>query len=216
MKRLIVLMCVLLTVSACRGQKKFSADAGECGDQIGPQITTSKTPTLTGHAGSIRMYGTLEFNRSEQDAKAKDCHVVYRLFVSTANNAFAEAYRLAWDTEDGEIAGIDLIGFSPNGLKAAANFWLAAGDGQENRPTIYDLRTHRALFRSLEQKLSDRIHRSCDGSYYESVDSVTDEGAVIISVPRVQDCVDGGLWLFDPGTGSLKQIRKNSGRKPVE
>jgi hypothetical protein len=52
--------------------------------------------------------------------------------------------QFAWDTEEGEIAGIDLIALSKDRSKFAANFWLAEGDWQEHRAVVYDLSTQQA------------------------------------------------------------------------
>jgi hypothetical protein len=163
------------------------------------------------------MYGILEFRHNETDAKANHCHVIYRLLVSSGNGAFVEAHRLVWDTEEGEIAGIDLIGFSPDGSKAAANLWLAAGDGVVNRPVVYDMKTKTAIFAVMPDVEDKRVpQESCDDDPYESLDSVTDAGTIIVSVPAIEGCADGGLWSFDPKAVVWKRIRLYSGRKPIK
>jgi hypothetical protein len=154
------------------------------------------------------MYGLMEFRHDKEDAQAKRCHVTYRLFVSRGGSKFAEARNLAWDTEEGQIAGIDLIGFSSDGSKLAADFWLAEGDGQEHRPVVYDSITSRVLYRPLE----DRIQRSLEGCYQaEHFIGVTNQGEAIFTVPPsdyVDSCGDKGVWHLNLQTGQVKQVKK--------
>ena len=210
---LLVTLGLLLAVGTGSAQSRYSADTGECGTQVSSSVSTFKTSVRSASPSNVRMYGVLDFRHNHQDAREKHCHVVYHLFVSSKGRPFREAYRLPWDTEQGEIAGIDLIGFSPNRNKAAANFLLAEGDGQVNRAVVYDFQTKTAKFSEIPQVEDRRPTRNtCDYGPYESLDSVNNAGFILISVPPYEGCADGGLWLFDPRTASVKQIRLNSGR----
>jgi hypothetical protein len=216
-KKVAALIYLTLATSVCFAQHKLSADTAECGGEVSPAVATSKTAVLSSHTASARMYGAIIFRHNQQDAKAKHCHVVYRLFVATGKGAFTQVHQFEWDTESGEIAGIDLIGFSPDGSKAAANFWLAEGDGQQNRPVVYDLKTKTIISAEMPAVQDRRApSKTCDDDPYESLDNVTNAGIVTVSVPAIEGCADGGLWSFDPRTGAMKLLRKNSGRKPIQ
>ncbi len=142
--------CIILSASACPAQNKFAIDTGECGGDIGARVATSKTAIRMSRNGELRAYGLVEYRHNAEDAKAKHCHVQYRLFVARRDGKFAEVQSVGWDTEDGEIAGLDLIGYSPDSTKLAADFWLAEGDGQTHRPVIYDVSTGKATYRPLD------------------------------------------------------------------
>jgi len=214
--RILGLFFVAAYVSVAFAQSNFAVDSGECQGTAVAGKTVLKTPVRSDTAGKLKTYGRLEFNNYEDGSGQTHCHVVYELFFSKGTRPFKKVHRLEWETEPGEIAGIDLIGFSPDGTKTAANYWLAQGDWVENRAVIYDVPSGKAIFRSLEDKLYRLLDRRCDGSYWENVESVTNEGKILISVPRESDCIDGGLWEFDPKTGTLGLLKKNSGRKPIE
>ena len=193
-QELIVTLGFLLLVGNGSAQSRYSADTGECGGEVSSSVSTFKTSVRSASQGNVRMYGVLEFRHNHEDAQQKHCHVLYRLFVSVKGRPFREAYRLPWDTEEGEIAGIDLIGFSPNRNKAAANFLLAEGDGQVNRAVIYDFQTKTAKFSEIPQVEDRRPARNtCDYGPYESLDSVNDAGFILVSVPPYEGCADGGL-----------------------
>jgi hypothetical protein len=208
-----ILVYVLLAASPCFGEHKFSTDTGECGGDIRMQSTSSKTAIRTSQSGRLRMYGVVEFRHDEDDAKAKHCHVTYRLFVAKAGSKFAEVQKLVWDTEEGEIAGIDLIGFSSDGSKLAADFWLAEGDGQEHRPVVYDAATSEVLYRPLEDRIQQKID-SCD--QVEHFVGVTNHGEAVFTVPPSiyddsDNCGDKGVWQFNLVTGQVKRVQRISG-----
>ncbi len=158
------------------------------------------------------MYGLVEFRHDSEIAKSGHRHVTYRLFVANDGKKFSEVRNLSWDTEEGEIAGINLIGFSPDGSKAAADFWLAEGDGQEHRPVVFDAATSKVLYKPLEDSIQQKI-KSCD--QVEHFVGVTNEGEAIFTVlPNpVEDsesCGDKGVWQFNLQTGRVKQVQRIS------
>jgi hypothetical protein len=157
----------------------------------------------------------MEFRHDKKDATAKHCHVTYRLFVAKGGSKYTEVRSLAWDTEEGEIAGIDLIGFSSDGSKLAADFWLAEGDGQLHRPVIYNAGTLKVLDKPLEDRIQRKIE-SCD--QIEHFVGVTNQGEAVFTVPpSIYDdsdkCGDKGVWHFNLQTGQVKQVKKKSGDK---
>jgi hypothetical protein len=137
------LMLVLCAPISCWAQH-LSVDDGECSAEMPWHDTVSKSPIFSSPSQSFRAYGTITFRRSAESTGKVSCHAVFRLYVAAKSEPFRSAMRFAWDTEEGEIASIDLIGLSKDGSKFAANFWLATGDWQEHRAVVYDLSTQQA------------------------------------------------------------------------
>jgi hypothetical protein len=177
--------------------------------------TIVRSAVFSGSAQTFRSYGTIVFRRSSAPAAKLSCHVVYRLYVATKGEPFHQAMQFAWDTEQGEIAGIDLIGLSKDSSKFAANFWLAKGDWTEHRPVVYDLSTKQATQAALEDKIQKRIH-GCD--QLEDFIAVTNDGEAVFAIPPSTyedspECGDKGLWHFNLKTGDVYQVKKFSDDK---
>jgi hypothetical protein len=207
------LLFLLIVVPCLAAQKHISVDTGECGGEVTTKDTISKSARFTDKVRGLNAYGEVSFRHSTADAAKNQCHVIYRLFVSIQGKPFTSVKQLSWDTEDGEIAGIDLVGLSPDGTKFAANFWLAEGDGQEHRPVIYDLETQQTIYRPLEDKIQKLIN-GCD--QVEDFIGVTDSSEAIFAVPPSDEddspgCGDKGLWRFDLKTGRVYRVAKLSG-----
>jgi hypothetical protein len=207
-----IVVCILLVSLPCLGQQRFSTDTGECGGDARMEGTDSKTSIRTSQSGRLRVYGLMEFRHNEEDAKAGHCHVTYRLFVAKGSGKFVEVRSLAWDTEEGEIAGIDLIGFSSDESKLGADFWLAEGDGQVHRPLVYDARTSKVLYRPLDDRIR-RKTQSCDQT--EHFIGVTNQGEAVFTVPPStyddsDSCGDKGVWHFNLLTGDVKRVQRIS------
>jgi hypothetical protein len=195
-------------------QTKYSVDTGECGGAATARAAVYKTK-MGLHAGTgRRAYGVLEYRRSAEDVKAKRCSVIYRLMVVDGQREVREMKHLIWKTEEGEIAGIDLVGFSPDGSKFVADFWLAEGDGTEHRIALLDLREGSSWFRSLSDviyKRSNNEHVDME-NYYETLDLVRNDGRVWITAHADGGSKRNGVlsrWLFDPMTGSVTKAPKN-------
>jgi hypothetical protein len=211
--RLLALYGTLVAAPLCPAQDKSSTDTGECGGEPSAAVTNSKTAVRTDRENGVRVYGVVQFRRNTEDAVAHRCHVKYELYVARKGAGFAQVRQLSWDTGDGEIAGIDLVGFSPDGSKLAADFWLAAGDGEEHRPVVYDSNTYKVRFRSLGDRIQRKIN-SCD--QIERFVGVTNQGDAIFTVPPSdyddsQECGDKGVWKFDLLTGEVRRIKQFSG-----
>jgi len=194
---------------------RLSVDTGECGGPVSAHITVARSAVLTGGSQASRAYGLISYQRTSADAARKQCHVVYRLFVSNQNHDFGEAKRLEWDTEEGQIAGIDLIGFSSNGGQLAADFWRAEGDSWEHGPVIYNISSKKAVYKPLDDRIQKQIN-GCD--QVEDFVGVTDDGQAIFSVPPSTyedspECGDKGVWHFNLSTGEVRQVAKVSGDK---
>ena len=205
----------LSSLSLVYAENKYSADTGECEGDTSLTVTSLKTPVRVNDSRSVKMVGKLEIRRNAGDATKVSCHVVYHLLVSEANKPFHEVKHVEWDTEEGEIAGINLIGFSPDESKLAADFWLAAGDWVGPRPVVYDLKAHTVSYLTLEDKIQKRIN-SCD--QLEDFIGVTDQGEAIFAVPPSEyddspGCGDKGVWHFNLQTGLVYRVKKISGDK---
>ena len=199
---------LLLAMSAgtAVAEKGRSVQLDDCGENAAATLAILRTAVVASPNGMVRMYGELESVADGAFAATRHCHVVYRLWVGRQGMTYRLAFEKPWDVEEGEIAGIDAIGFSPDGAKAAANFWLAKGDWTEDRPVVADLVSKRAAFRSVGDEVFKQVKRSCDAAYGQHVDSVTNAGDVLISVPAYQNCPAGGTWSFSPASGRLVEV----------
>jgi hypothetical protein len=214
----VVGLSLLLLLAALRcfaAQKHISVDTGECGEDTSAKETVTRSTSFTDKAHGLSAYGILTIRSSSGHSKKNQCHVAYELFVASQGGQFGRVKRLDWDTEAGEIAGIDLIGMSPDGSKFAADFWQAEGDGEEHRPVIYDVSNKQAFDLPLEDKIQKQIH-SCDQN--EDFVGVTNSGEAVLAVPpSVYDdspgCGDKGVWHFDLKTGRAYRVAKVSGDK---
>jgi hypothetical protein len=132
--------------------------------------------------------------------------------VATRSKPFQKIRQLVWDSEAGELSGIDLISLSPDGSKFAADFWLAEGDGEEHRPVVYDITKNKTLYLPLEDRIQKRIH-GCDQN--ESFIGVTDAGEAVFAIPPSHyddspQCGDKGIWRFNLTTGHVYRVAKSS------
>lgn len=201
----------MLLATAARNTR-LSVETDECGDQLSGVPVVLKSPVLSSESGRLRAVGQVSIQR---DTTARRCRADYTLLVSDGKRPFNVVKRFDWSSEVGEIAGIDLVGFSPNGNWLAADFWTAEGDHTEHRPVIYDLATRKASFRSLGSVIQERIH-GCDQE--EDFLGVSDLGEAIFAVPPSiyddsPECGDKGLWHFNLATGKVTQVAKISGDK---
>ena len=209
-----VLACFLLLPTSCLAAR-LEADTGECHDTVPANETEFKSPIFVDSQRSFRAYGTLTSKRLAGSRSEVHCHVVYSLFVAVNNAGYHKVEQFEWDTEEGEIAAIELIGLSRDGSKFAADFMLAEGDGQQSRPVVYDLATGQTIQAALEDKIQKRIH-GCDQN--EDFIGVTDSGEAVFAVPPSDyadtlECGDKGLWHFNLKTGKVYRVKRFSGVK---
>lgn len=205
----------LLSAPLLRAQSTYSVDTGECGGEPILQPSLLKTPVKANKSESVKFYGQLEFRRNAEDAKNRHCHVTVRLMVGLKNEGFQEVKHVDWDTENGEIAGIELVGFSPDESKFAADFWVAEGDGDTHNPVVYDLPSRTNTYRPLGDLIQKRIN-GCDQN--EDFLGVTNAGEAIFAIPPSEysdtpDCGDKGLWHFNLKTGRVYRAKRISGIK---
>jgi len=210
------LVFALTMVPLCSAAVKLpSVDTGECGDDTPATETVLKSPQFANEAHTLKAYGEVSFKRVPKGAAKTGCYFVYRLFVADHGKPFAKVKEIEWETEDGEVAGIDLVGLSPNGTKFAADFWLAEGDGQTHQPVVYDFATGRAIDLPLEDRIQKLIY-GCD--QIEDFVGVTNAGEAVFAIPpSIYDdspgCGDKGLWHFNLTTGRVYRVARISGVK---
>jgi hypothetical protein len=195
--------------------KYISIDTGECGGDVSATKTVVKSEMYGSRAKNFRAYGVIAYWRSEDDAKKHQCHVEYRLYISAHGGEFSLVNSRTWQTEHGEIAGIDLIGESPDGSKFAADTWIAEGDSEGHWPIVYDTVKKQGWNRSLADKIQVRIH-GCDQN--EDFVGVSNTGEAIFAIPpsEYDDSAkygDKGLWHFNLQTGRVYRVRRISGEK---
>lgn len=209
-------LSLVLGVLPCLAASRYiSIDTGECSDDVSAKETVTKSSLFVDKVHVLSSYGQLSFRRSADGTRKNSCHVVYQLFIAVHGEQFSEVKRFAWDSEDGEIAGIDLIGLSPNASKFAADFWLAEGDGEEHRPVIFDVATKQETDLPLEDKIQKLIH-GCDQN--EDFIGVTNTGEAVFAVPpSIYDdspaCGDKGRWHFDLKAGRVYRVARVPGDK---
>jgi len=205
------LKCLVAMTVPCCALVTPQIDTGEC--QVDSKPSVTKSAIVIEKVKHLRVYGQLEFVPTG-DAK-RGCHVVYRLFVAKGTSTYSEIYKMNYQTEVGEIAGIDFVGFSPNHVKLAADLWWTAGDGTVHRPLVYDVATGSVLYKPLDEAIQKKIH-GCD--QVERFAGITDEGLAIFTVPPSiyddsPECGDKGVWHFNLRTGVVTQVAKISNDK---
>jgi hypothetical protein len=204
-----------LTVAICSAQKHIEVDTGECGSDMPIKATATKSAVFNDKVSGIRAYGVVLYQRSTREGAEGHCHVIYKLFAADAGRPFQPLKQIDREMDDGQIAGIELIGLSPDKTKLAANFWIAEGDSQLHVPVVYDRSTKSASYLALEDRIQKRIH-GCD--QVEDFIGVTNTGEAVFTIPpsRYSDtpeCGDKGVWRFNLKTGRVYQVAKISGDK---
>jgi hypothetical protein len=212
-QRSLILALFVVTPLIARASKP-SVATGDCdGEAPSEKVTVSKSAIFTDIQHQIRAYGQVSYRHNKADLAEKHCHVLYALFVSRSGRHYTMVKELVLNSDQGEIAGIDIVGSSPDGNQLAADFWWAQGDAVGHGPVVYDLSSEKALYRPLETRIQDRIH-GCDQN--EDFIGVTNDGKAIFAVPpsiydHSPECGDKGIWDFDLKTGTVKQAAKFSG-----
>jgi hypothetical protein len=209
------LLVVLLSfvALASHAQARFSIGSGECDEISEGHPVSLKTAIRTTQSERLRAYGELLVTRIA--GKKETCRATYRLYVSHQGAPFQKVSQIERTIEGAQLAGIDLIGFSPDRSKVGANFWEAEGDWQGQGPVVFDANSGTASYRDLGQRIQERVH-GCDQS--DDFLGVTNDGQAVFAVPPSiyddsPDCGDKGMWNFNLKTGALSRVAKTSGVK---
>jgi hypothetical protein len=215
-KQICVLISCLLFCFAhlqVRAQSKFSIGSGECDEVAAAHPVILQTAIRTTQSGSLKAYGKLTVTRLPK--KKESCQALYSLYVSTPGQPFSEVKHVEQEIEGAALAGIDVIGFSLDRTKVAADFWQSEGDWTGHAPAVFDTKLSTAAYRDLGQTIQDKI-KGCD--QLEDFMGVTNDGEAVFAVPpSIYDdspgCGDKGLWHFNLQTGVASRVAKNSGIK---
>jgi len=206
---------ILSTCAAALGaEKRPGIDGGECQAETLPSETVLQSdPFILPAQRGANIRAKLIIKRLS--GPKIHCRVVYQLLVENAGQLPATVEQVILEVEEGEIAGVDLIGVSPTGDIFAADFWTAEGDGTAHQPVIYDVRRNSAIYLPLEDRIQKRIH-GCD--QVEDFIGVTNLGEAIFAVPpstydKSPGCGDKGVWRFNLKTGRVYRVAKFSGVK---
>jgi hypothetical protein len=189
-----------------------SVDSGECGPDVSSAGTSFKTSVFHDRAHAFRAYGELLVRR---DTKAQRCLATYRLWTAREAGPFSVAKSMEFPLDDGQIAGIDLIGFSDDATQFAADFLWAEGDGTIHHPAVLNRSIGQVVDMALDDRIQKRIH-GCDQT--EDFIGVTNAGEAVFAIPPSiyddsPECGDKGVWRFNLKTGRVYRVAKISGVK---
>lgn len=201
--RVTIILATALTVT-CLAQSGPPTKDVECSELSPGQNSLEKTDITSNSTSTVRAYATAEVKRGISDKKADSCSIAYKLLVAHGREPFTVVKTLS---EHGEwTVGVQIIGFSPDQSKLAADFWWAGGDYTGHRPVIYDVNTKRVQFRELGEQITGQLP-SCD--YFQTFTAVTNAGEAVIHVPKStyvdEGCPDQGDWLFDVASGKVRR-----------
>jgi hypothetical protein len=198
-----LLVVLLLFPIAAVAKERRGVESGDCTKVAAGQTLKLKTDTLLNQRENLRAYATLDLERDSGDATGKFCIATYSLYVSERTGGFKLVRNFSGRIAD--RAGADIVGFSDNGLKLAADFWWATGFYVAHRPVIYDSKAKIARLSALEDKITSQLP-ACN--YAENFTGVTNAGDAVFHVPAAsaaQGCGDQGDWLLDVRTGEAQR-----------
>ena len=202
MRRLLIV--AVLFPAALFAQQPFSTPTAECVDT--PAGTTAREQTDAKTAKDAQVMAAITISRPVDDKDARHCHVEYALLFREPGQPYRT---VAAFQEDGQDAfGVDLVGFSPDKQKVAANFWYAAGDFTAVRPAIYDRSTKKSMVKELGEQITRQLP-ACD--YTMEMTGITNAGEAVVHIPKSiqveEGCPDQGNWLFDLRTEKVRRIK---------
>lgn len=201
----IVTLCLACAAPAWadKQSKQLSTPVLEC-SKVGEHTLSSKTERVTNSKKSNDAYAVVEVSRDPADPSGASCVATYTLYLSQYSSNFKPVKTFSMPTRDG--VGVDLLGFSDDGSKVAADFWWMAADYKGHRPVVYDLKSKVPRMDDLSDQITSQLP-ACD--YQEELKSVTDKGEVVIHIPSSRHvdrgCPDQGDWLLDSMTGEVRR-----------
>lgn len=207
----LALLAVVALGGSALAQQPYSTPTAECVDIPAAKTQTQKTEAMT--AAGARAYATITASRPADDKDARHCHVVYALLLSERDQAFQT---VATFEEDGQDAfGVELVGFSPDNSKVAANFWYAAGDYTDIRPGVYDRTSKKSAVKELSEEI---VGSYADCNYTPVVAAVTNAGEAVVRAAKYtyveEGCSDPGDLLFNVRTGEVRHATKTEASAP--
>ena len=199
MKRTVILLMALATAAAA--QQPYSTPTAECAVITPGKTEKQQTEAMTSE--KARLYASITASRPADDRDARHCHVAYALWLSEGEQGYKA---VASFEEDGQDAfGVELVGFSPDKSKVAANFWYAAGDFTAVRPAVYDRSTGKAAVKELGPEV---IGRFVDCNYTPTFNGVTNAGEAVVHATKdtyiEEGCAEQPDLLFNLRTGEAR------------
>jgi hypothetical protein len=199
-------MCLVLLVCAVPGlcaSKEVQFDCSE----LGPGATQTYFETFPVRNKFVtQIKVTIDASNVGTTEKPK-CHVKRTVTATSAGRSrvlFTYADDPQFDTN-----GAALEGVSPDASKLLLDFFTAGGDYTGHRPVVYDFLTSRWTLRDVGTRVTRNLP-DCD--YFTVIDGVTNEGNVILSVPKSiyvdRGCPDQGQWLLNMKTDTITRLSK--------
>jgi hypothetical protein len=199
-------MCLLLLLCAAPGfcaSKEVQFDCSE----LGPGATQTYFETFPVRNKFVTQIKVTIDASNVGTAGQPKCHVKRTVTATSAGRSrvlFTYADDPQFDTN-----GAALDGVSPDGSKLLLDFFTAAGDYTGHRPVVYDFLTSRWTLRDVGTRVTSNLPK-CD--YSTLIDSVTNDGNVILYVPKSmyvdQGCPDQGQWLLDMEADTITRLDK--------
>ncbi len=198
-----ILLCCVSPSWAEKAGKQLSTPVLEC-SKVDAHTLSARTERVTNTKKSNDAYAVVELARDPADPSGASCVATYTLYLSQYSSNFKAVKTFSMPTRDG--VGVDLLGFSDDGTKVAADFWWTAADYKGHRPVVYDLKSKVPRMDELSDQITSQLP-ACD--YQEELTGVTDKGEVVIHVPSSahvdRGCPDQGNWLLDSITGDVRR-----------
>lgn len=115
------------------------------------------------------------------------------------------------DDPASSLNGASLNGTSPDGSKLLLDFYTSAGNRTDHHPVVYDFLADKWVIRDVGTRIIEKLPH-CD--YFTFVDSVTNDGDVVLSVPKSayadKGCPDQGEWLLNMQTDTISRMEAHT------
>ena len=199
-------MCLALIVCTSSASCLAKEIQFEC-NELGPGATQTYLETFPVKNRFVTQIKITIDASNVGTADKPKCHAKWTVRATSAGRSrvlFAYADDPQYDTN-----GAALEGVSPNGSKLLLDFFTAAGDYTGHRPVVYDFLTSRWTLRDVGTRVTRNLPK-CD--YSTLIDSVTNDGNVILYVPKSmyvdQGCPDQGQWLLNMEADTITRLDK--------
>ncbi len=174
--------------------------------ELGPGATQSYLQTFSVNNKFVTQLVVAIEASNPGTADAPKCHVKWTVTGKLTGRSKV-LLRHEDDPEHG-TNGVALDGTSPDGSKLLLDFFTAAGDYTGHRPLVYDFVTGNWQMRDVGARLTRNLP-GCD--YLTMVQGVTDEGNVVLYVPKSihvdAGCPDQGEWLLNMRTDEITRLQ---------
>ncbi len=147
--------------------------------------------------------------RNVGPAEAPKCHITWA--VSGSSRGRSRPLFRYTDQPAGLINGVAFEGTSPDGSKLLLDFFSTVGDLTDHRPAVFDFLTLGYQIRDVGDKVTRNLP---DCKYFTMLSGVTDQGEVILYVPKSiyvdAGCPDQGEWLMNMRTGTITRVEAHA------